>query len=443
MRQSWDGPGRGATACENDTMQLGRLRLDIGVTAAALALFIATNGPSIWLTNRIAHVGYDVEAWPYLYPFALVAVVGLVGLARHRFALDRVQLIALTAVAFYMLWALISVTWSVAPSITAIRGLVTAGLAAFGIWFGLGLSPLRQLRAVSTAMACAILVSAWLVHFRPQEGGGYWDGERHIYFRGMFANANSLGPVCVVGVVSFVASGLLAKRWSAALGWSVLTYVGLWLLWRSGSDTAQAAMIIVALGAVAGALIWLARRLGVGSRALVVGSTLVGLVVLFLVVTNFWKLSDVLAGDSTFGGRREIWDAALDVIPGRPWQGFGFWAYIDGPTNVNPVLLANGTAHDSVLEVLLGLGIVGLIPAIATALIAIYQTARSMYRRVDPLSVWRLAILAVVLMENVTESFVLFYSYIWVLLIATSLTTSSASRSPQLVEAEVVSSSSS
>ncbi len=425
-------------------MQLGRVRLDAGVALASAGLLIATNGPSIWLTNRIAHNGYDIEAWPFLYPFVFVGVVGVVGVATHRWERDRTLMLGLAAVVAYVAWALLSVTWSVAPSITAIRALIATGVAAFGVWFGVGLSPTRQLRAVSTAMGVAVVGSAWLVHFRPLEGGGYWDGERHIFFRGIFANANSLGPVCVVGAVSFVCSGIAARRLSERILWGVLTYLSVWLLWRTGSDTAQAGLLIVVLAGAVGLALWFAHRRGVPALALVFVATVVVASALLVAVTNFWKLSDLLSGDSTFGGRREIWDVALDVIPNRLWQGHGYWAYINSPTPISPVLLSNGTTHDSVLEVLLGLGIVGLVPLLVTACLAVVQVVRAMRRRVEVTSVWLAAIVLVVLLENVTESFVIFYSYIWVLLIAASLTSPSAEKEPyEAPLAEMVTSSSS
>lgn len=424
-------------------MQLGRMRIDAAVALGAAGLLIATNGPSIWLTNRIAHNGYDIEAWPFLYPFLCVGVVGVAGLARHRFQLDRARTAAIVAIAAYAAWALLSVTWSVAPSITVIRAPIAAGVAAFAVWFALELSPTRQLRAVSSAMAIAVVGSALLVHFRPLEGGGYWDGERNIYFRGIFANANSLGPVCVIGAVSFVCSAIAARRWNERGVWCLLIYLSLWLLWRSGSDTAQAAFGIVVLASIVGFLLWILHRHGAPKLPLVIATTVLVTIGIIVVAANFWKLSDVVAGDSTFGGRREIWDAALDVIPNRLWKGHGYWAYINSPTPISPVLLSNGTTHDSVLEVLLGLGIVGLVPLLLTAALAVAQVIRAVQRRLDLVALWQGAILLIVLLENVTESFVLFYSYIWMLLIASSLASSAGVGTTQtpLAEREISSSS--
>src|SRR5580765_2322383 len=99
-------------------MQSVRTRFDFGAVAAAVGLLIATGGPSIWLTNRTTHVGYDIEAWPFLYPYVWVAVIGIVGLSRLRLDRDRVPWAGILAVGFYVTWALLSVTWSVAPFYT-------------------------------------------------------------------------------------------------------------------------------------------------------------------------------------------------------------------------------------------------------------------------------------------------------------------------------------
>ena len=295
--QSYGGSGEAPVPCENARMQHGRVRVDLGIALASAGLLIATNGPSIWMTNRIAHNGYDIEAWPFVYPFVFVGVVGVAGMARQRWELDRLRTLALSAVIAYTAWTLLSVTWSVAPSVTAIRALIATGVAVFGAWFGLGFSPARQLRAVSNAMAIAVIGSAWLVHFRPLEGGGYWDGERHVFFRGIFANANSLGPVCVVGAVSFVCSAFVARRRSERILWAVLTYLTVWLLWRSGSDTAHAALVMVVLVGVVGFVFWFAHRRGVPALALLFVATVLVTSLILVAVTSFWKLSDLLAAE--------------------------------------------------------------------------------------------------------------------------------------------------
>ena len=425
-------------------MQRGGVRVDAAVASATAGVFIATGGPSIWLTNRIAHNGYDIEAWPYLYPFALLGVIGLVGLSRLRFESDLLQKLAIGAAAMYGAWALLSVTWSVAPFYTAVRSLLAAGVVGFAVWFGAALSRTRQLRAVSSAMGVAVAASAALVHFRPLEGGGYWDGERNIFFRGIFANSNSLGPVCVVGVISFVASALLTRRLAAQVIWSVLTLISLWLLWRSGSDTAHAALAIVILLGLVGLLLWFAYFRGVPTRVLLVAPGVVASIGLVVVIAKFWQLSDLLTADPTFGGRREIWTRVLELIPERLWQGHGYWAYINGPPPVDPILLSNGTTHDSVLEVLLGLGMVGLVPFLATACLAVLQVIRHLRRKLDVISLWQAGLVLVVLLENVTESFVLFYSYIWVLLIAASVASpKDRTTAGQALAADLVTSSSS
>jgi O-antigen ligase len=111
----------------------------------------------------------------------------------------------------------------------------------------------------------------------------------------------------------------------------------------------------------------------------------------------------------------------VQEIPNRLWRGHGYWAFWNEPTLSDPVLLAAGSAHNAVLEVLLGLGIIGLVPFAATAGLAVVQSGRGVHRRIDVASVWWATVVVVALLENATESFVLWYSYLWVLLIAASV----------------------
>ena len=118
------------------------------------------------------------------------------------------------------------------------------------------------------------------------------------------------------------------------------------------------------------------------------GGLVVGYALLVLGLAGGALLSvgwqDVLAAlgrDPTFTNRTRIWQLALEYIDHRPWLGYGyggFWRADSVDANVFWGALGFKTphAHNSWLELALGLGIVGVAIAALAWLAAIYRTLR-------------------------------------------------------------------
>nr|WP_281063183.1 O-antigen ligase family protein [Ancylobacter gelatini] len=91
-------------------------------------------------------------------------------------------------------------------------------------------------------------------------------------------------------------------------------------------------------------------------------------------------------GDPTLSGRTDIWDFVLIEISHRPWLGAGYGAFWDVGLDADPVLRAPpGTflsevavgylnqAHNGFLEVMLHVGIIGLMLALVAVIQSVYQ----------------------------------------------------------------------
>ena len=125
---------------------------------------------------------------------------------------------------------------------------------------------------------------------------------------------------------------------------------------------------------------------------------------------------------STFSQRRTIWSLVWDRVLERPWGGYGFFAFWEEPELVaEHVLLERGSAHNSLVETALGLGVVGTVPFVILVVLATVNAGRGLWLRPSPDTGMWVAVAVFVLVENVTESFVLWFSHIWVLLLAAAL----------------------
>ena len=115
---------------------------------------------------------------------------------------------------------------------------------------------------------------------------------------------------------------------------------------------------------------------------------------------------------TTFSQRRTIWSLVWDRIQQRPVSGYGFYAFWDVTELLDHALLRRGSAHNSLMEVALGLGLIGTVPFAVIVVLAARNAGLHLWRRPGADSWMWAAVVGFALVENVTESFVLWFSYL-------------------------------
>ena len=381
-------------------------------------LFVFTDGPLFFLSNDI--LGRPVVSWR-----DGVVAGGLTGAAAACGALVAWDLWrtggrspqgphrwAASAVVAFVVLAAASSLWSVGEAVhTGARAAVYAGLALLA-WL---LADIRDtawkpLALMAAAGAAASLVTVAVDPATGVDPNGDW--------RGIYHNRNLLAPVAGVGVIAGVrllGTGDRALRAAgAALGLgSSACMVG------AGSRTA-----------------WLALGVGTGLAALPVLRTLLqrrwdprrasaavwaaltaGATALVVVVIASWDTS-------TFAQRRTIWRVSWEQFLERPLHGHGLAAVWSWPEFLDhPERMGLGSAHNGLLEVMLGLGVLGAVPFAAIVLLAVGNAGRDLLRAPSADTWMWAAVVVMMLIENTTESFILRYSYNWVIVMAAALRT--------------------
>jgi exopolysaccharide production protein ExoQ len=395
------------------------------VLGASAGLLICTGGPSYYVAQHLTHPAGGWQSWMYIYPFAVVAVAGALGVGRRLAWLPiRRWPWPFFAVGAYVALALLSVLWSVSPSITPTAAVIGIGIASFGCWFGWCLRIDDQIWAVVISTAAASIGSLLVVLVRPAFGKMYQDLGVAVVdppWQGIFGNRNSLAPVCVLGLVGLV--GFIVRRPSLRrlVLAAPLAAIHIVLLRQSEGLTSRLALILVAFTAVATPALRWVRRLRVPG-AVVTGAVAAALVVAwFALFANLDRLSSKFGRDRTLDGRTPIWADVRSFIRVHPLRGYGFWAFWDRQdlTAASYARLGPyGSAHNSVLEVLLMLGLVGLIFYLVICGAAILGPLVWSWRRQSVAAWWWSLVVVFLVAENLTESFVLWHSYIWVLFLA-------------------------
>jgi exopolysaccharide production protein ExoQ len=381
---------------------------------AAAWIVVLANGPLIFVTQRLLDRSTAWETVPIRPVIVATALSALVLVSWDHFRSRRVlaPIVApLPLLAALLLggWAALSASWSLQPSVSLWRGLVYLALPFVG-WGIASIRPNRIIDVLALASGALVSTSLILVIWWPRIGL-----DKNDDWRGIMTGRNSLGPICGIAVLVGVAALVERRRWAIPL-----TAAGMVGLAGSGSRTAWGATL-VALGLAS--LLVLARRRHLRNQQrpnlwIWIPATGAGLAAIAFATVQFWD-------ESTFVQRRTIWRLLSDTIESAPLRGVGWEAFWYTSELHTDILLQRGSAHGSIPELLLGLGVVGLALWLVVVVAAMIGVTRRAWQQPDTTAWLWLSLTVLLVVENLTESFVLWFSYNWVLLIAAALRFSS------------------
>lgn len=383
----------------------GRERVEFLALVVAMTVF--TTGPVYVVAVRVFSAeGTWEDSW-IKYTFIAASAVGCAVWASmaHAGRLRRPG-VALFIAGAYTTLAILSTLWSVLAYYTLWRSLTYAGLLATA-WalasfrYRTFISFLISLCGLGTVLSVVAVVAVPDVG---RDGTDIW--------RGIYTNPNSLGPVCALLVISLLARALETgsarqRAWLLiAVGATCVPLVG------SGSSTAIFGLVIsigAATVAVGSSVLWSSGHRQ--SALITVLAAAVTAVLAALLLQRIGALDNI-------GKRIEVWDVVWDRIWIKPGTGYGFFTYWDTNASLSPRTLARaGSAHNSALDATLGVGFAGFALVVALALLGIGRSLTRAIRNASGRTWAWLSLTLFVVLAHVTESFVSWFSYMWILLI--------------------------
>lgn len=370
---------------------------------------------------QIQVAGDPVQQRVWLLAYLVVA--GLV-IRHHRVVLSLAR--RTTVLWLIVGLAVLSTTWSAAPSLTLRRGVLLVGMTAFGAYLAArfpGGALVGLLSAVLAAIAVLSLAFALALPAYGLEHGlhaGSW--------RGVFAHKNELGRVMAFGATLWLLRALYGYgRFAVNLAFLGLSMA---LLILAGSTTSL--LVLVAIGAALTGLRALQAGVGVVGMVLAVAGIVVPVGAIWL-LGNYEALLAALGRDATLTGRTAYWEQARLAIEQRPLLGYGYGGFwqggLEGPAA--DFILAVGQnpshAHNGILDLWLMLGLVGVGLFVASAALNLLRALLLLARGRGIEGVFPLAFLLFLAASNVTESDLITYnSVFWLLYAAVTVQLASA-----------------
>jgi len=155
----------------------------------------------------------------------------------------------------------------------------------------------------------------------------------------------------------------------------------------------------------------------------------------FTVIAAIWAIQHEdrvltsLGRDSTFTGRTELWTVLLEKARMHQWLGYGYGAFWRGATGMSGEVqeALHGWypihAHNGFLDIVLELGMLGLIIFLLPLGIYGYRVFAWAIVQRSPLSLWPLVYLLFFILSNLAESALVRQNSIyWALYITTVMT---------------------
>ncbi len=298
--------------------------------------------------------------------------------------------------------AVLSVAWSDDRSLTFLRCSALIGTTLVALYVALRYT-IREIlllaaRALGIAAVTSLICALWIPSF------GIGTDEFQGMWLGAFGHKNQLGGMMAIGFLVFL---LLAWRERThRTRWLGLAALSVFLIIQADSMTSFA--ICCALPY----FLWVSNKTLTRPGSARVRILYFGLPVLLVVAGVALKYEDILYAlgrDPVLNGRPVLWGLVLGAVEDRPYLGYGYEAFWRGYEGIaGEIWKQIGSfqfySHNGFLEILLGMGLIGLI-SIVIALTFFAKNALRLLREQKTLdTLWPWAFFLYLLASNLTEA---------------------------------------
>lgn len=334
-----------------------------------------------------------------------IKLAGLLAMMLLMFTRSRgILRVCLNAPSFLVLpvLAFVSVLWSQAPSQTLLQASFLALTTFFAIFLYVRFPGDKLISFLTAAAAIALLGCAFVVAFFPSIG---IDPFQEYAWRGIFSQKNNCAVICVC---FFVVGLHYRARHLAGL---VLrgTVLSLALLFIAMSQSRTGWLIAVFAIALTYGLHLIKRMPGRDRLLFLMAFSIPAGIFILVFSAHFDAFLNLIGKDPTMSQRTVIWMTVLLPIAKHPFLGYGYSAFWQGMAgeSANTILVtgwAENQAQCGYLDVMLQLGLLGLVPLVWILGRGLTQAARVLNPRSTTAVQLATVLLLVLIVENVGET---------------------------------------
>lgn len=313
-----------------------------------------------------------------------------------------------------VLLALASSLWAQMPGLVLRKCIGLYGATLLGVGFGIRFSFLDQLRLMNWLFRIIAVVSLGFVVLLPNLAvtpEGQWIGA--------FEHKNAAGSM--LGLSLLVEWLRPAETlWSKMLR---VFAVALYVVLLSHSDSVTPGVVLVGTVLLIESYKFATLRLRLPRYAYFLAISIVVAIGFTFAVTNSDNVMNLVGRSSNLTGRTEIWALVLSFVPQRPILGYGhsgFWLGASRESYVINRIMRGWViySHNGYLEMLLNLGIIGLVLTLILLGIGVKRALAFSQLRRSRTALWPLAFLFYFLLHNTVECTIMIQDIEWALCVA-------------------------
>ena len=325
----------------------------------------------------------------------------------------------------FVLIAFFSVFWSISVSESTYRfaGLLFSSL--IGAYLGVRYSTSELVDILIRFGMALLVVCAILAIFLPVAGTMMFEPYNGSW-RGVFWHRNHLGGIAVLFNVIFLIALLGTDiKDKSRLVFNVAAYLFSAVIVYFAKSVAGYVLFVLMNFLVFLAFFWLKIRHRLKSIHYY-GALGLSVSALAVILLNLDFVFGLVGRDSTLTGRSFLWAYLIhDVIARSPWFGYGFgaiWSFASFRMSTQHILgwgFPVVIADNGFLDILLHVGLAGLIPFLGVLLVAFLRFSRHALQQRSLLAFFPMLVLVFALCANISFSFFLeVETFVWLLLIA-------------------------
>ncbi len=399
------------------------MRRHLEAISTVLVLFFMTGG-LLTMTTRQEGLGVEdpTQSDPVKLVVQLTVYILVLAFALLKWRSCLSGIVRARWVFLLSLLAIASAAWSPDPWLSARRGIVLLFTTGFGAYFAVRYSPQEQRRLLACCCGLVILLSIIVAVALPTYGVS--EGLHQGAWKGIFSHKNGLGRMMLLSIIVFALVEFRRKQ--RLLKWIFLSLAVIVLVLSQSSSALVLAIIITVI-------LVLLPLLRLRGEVILPVWLVTGAVVAAgcsYAVVNADSFLQILGKDSSLSGRTMLWMVVSMAISQKPWLGHGFDAFWTGMQGASASVLSSvgwaaPNSHNGYLDLLVDLGVVGLLVYLVGYIGASWKAMKQYRRQSNEANMWPLMYLAFVFLVNMTESTILRQNSIfWALYVTTIVTVS-------------------